>query len=139
MRYEDLSEPKKLLTVFWQFIRQNDFHSAARACSELNNKYAGNVEGWYATSYLRLLMNDSKQALSAINEAIALKPANVSLALHKVRCLNAAGKAGESAQLALQLAEFDIDDATLCDELALLLCDSQHFLKAKQLGYQSEP
>jgi len=31
------------------------------------------------------------------------------------------------------LAEFDIDDATLCDELALLLCDSQHFLKAKQL------
>ena len=119
-----------MLEQAWHNIKLKNVEQAITACKQLNQFYPQNAEGWYATSYITLKLNDTSQSLMAIDKALSIQPKSVFWQIHKANALLSAGNKKASAELIDTLANKKYSNAKIYIELAQILSDLQNFQAA---------
>jgi len=116
-----------LLKQAWQFIHEKRIKQARDACNELNLRYPGSSDGWFATSFLATQINDIASAIIAIKKSIDLEPEQAKWQIHFANTLLLNKEKSQSLSIALELTCTDYKNTKLCSELALLLCKLNQF------------
>jgi tetratricopeptide (TPR) repeat protein len=100
-------------------IDANDLRQGLALCEQLNRQHPGYAYGWYLASFLMKKARNPRDALRAIERALALEPADKFL-LQKAKCLVEIGDAA-AAKVAVAALQFPAQgDAWLHSELGSL-------------------
>jgi hypothetical protein len=91
---------QQLLDKVWQSLKKRDIRQAIDSSNQLGRKYPGFAPGWHAASHVAQLIKQPGPALTAIDRALELEPANVDWQLHRIGCLLVCGE-NESARTSL--------------------------------------
>jgi len=133
MQFDNTHEQKKLISIIKSYALNGNFKKAIQTCNYLNHHFPCAVEGWYITSCLALQLNNQQHAITAIRKALLLQPETHQLRLHEIHCLAASGKKEKAIERALLLADSNVNDVSICDELAKFFNSYQHYIEAKKL------
>ncbi len=112
---QTIPKEQELLKKINYFINSNQTQEAWKQCLKLTKKKPKFGDGWLMQSMVATRMSNYKEALSAINKAIALQPKQLNLLLHKVMILEQGGYRKQSITLAQSL-----DVATFSDIRAIM-------------------
>ena len=97
---QTVPKEQELLKKINYLINSNQTQEAWKQCLKLTKKKPKFGDGWLMQSMVATRMSNYKEALSAINKAIALQPKQLNLLLHKVMILEQGGYRKQSITLA---------------------------------------
>jgi Sulfotransferase family len=103
-----------------RLARHGSFRAAADVCRALNTRHPEFAPGWRTASAIALQMGDAATALTLIERATALAPADGRSLLQKAHCLRALRRQTESLSIANTLRPLLNDDAAALDSLGTL-------------------
>jgi len=83
--------PQQLLNLVWQQLRQKNIRSAIDKSNQLVHQFPDFAPGWHAASHIAQLIRKPGPALTAIDRALKLEPANIEWQLHRSSCLLMSG------------------------------------------------
>ncbi len=113
------SEPKKLSSLIERHFKAGDLRSALDVCQQLNQRFDGYHHGWYLASFLMMQVNNSRDALRAIEKALAIFPSD-KYYLQKAQCLVALNDISGAKKIAKQLLSVSFLNADLHHDLGML-------------------
>ena len=130
----DMKPSKQLLDSVWHSLQQKDIRSAINNSNQLVQKFPDFAPGWHAASHVAQLIKQAKPALTAINRALKLEPANIDWQLQRVGCLLRGGDAdGAGESLQTLLADSDRFSCAQLSQLAFLYSRVELHEKAGQI------
>jgi tetratricopeptide (TPR) repeat protein len=81
-------------------MQARDWQSADAACRHLLEQFPAFGPGWAAASHIALALGAPDRALTAIEQALSLEPANAAGVLHRAMCLLALQRRAEALEAA---------------------------------------
>ena len=127
---------EQLLDEIWQNLRKNDLTQAVRNSNLLNQKSPDFGPGWYAASHVAQLIRQAESALTAIDRALDLEPANIDWLIHRAGCLFMCGDIESSRKTVLiLLGNSSTYSASQLSSLAFL-CSRLELFDKSALLYQ---
>jgi tetratricopeptide (TPR) repeat protein len=94
---------EQLLDEIWQNLRKKDLGQAVTNSNLLTREFPDFAPGWYAASHVAQLIRQPESALTAIDRALDLEPANIDWLSHRAGCLLMCGDAESSRKTLLIL------------------------------------
>jgi len=94
---------EQLLDEIWQNLQKKDLNLAVRNSNLLTQKFPDFAAGWYAASHVAQLIRQPESALTAIDRALDIEPANIDWLLHRAGCLSMCGDIESSRKTLLIL------------------------------------
>ncbi|MCC9662095.1 sulfotransferase [Pseudoalteromonas sp. MB41] len=85
--YAFAGEINKLLDIAWHFINQKNVVKAKQACQAINEQYPKSADGWYASSFLSLQLQEFTSAINTADKTLALEPQQPQWLIHKINIL----------------------------------------------------
>ncbi len=94
---------EQLLDEIWQNLQKKNLNQAVRNSNLLTKEFPDFAPGWYAASHVAQLTSQPESALTAIDRALDLEPANVEWLIHRAGCLLMCGDTESSRKTLLIL------------------------------------
>jgi tetratricopeptide (TPR) repeat protein len=125
---------EQLLDEIWQNLQKKDLNQAVRNSNLLTQKSPDFAPGWVAASHVAQLIRQPESALTAIDRALDIEPANIEWLVSRAGCLLMCGDTESSRKTLLILfGNSSIYSSSLLSSLAYLCSRLELYNESAQL------
>jgi thioredoxin-like negative regulator of GroEL len=125
---------EQLLDEIWHNLRKKDLSQAVRNSNLLTQESPDFAPGWYAASHVAQLTRQPESALTAIDRALDIEPANIEWLVSRAGCLLMCGDSESSRKTLLILfGNSAIYNSSLLSSLAYLCSRVELYNESAQL------
>ena len=115
------TDASQLYSICKSALEKNDVKTAIKACKGLNSQFPDLFEGWWLAGKIHLRLKNPQAGLISSARALEIKPNQPTILLQRLDFLSMLNRDNEISEILSILAVHDSGDATLHENIAMIL------------------